>query len=145
MLRASRNIWLRRPYPNKMPVPLLHPAPPCSPLPSLAPDPNPDFSPLAIPPLPQVDPNPARLSRVFFSSLLPCLPLVDLPVPPTDSSSSSSTDEGNSLSFRFCGFLPALGTEEHFLLRGRRGLCVVMDSVPSLLCSDWPCFAIVSF
>lgn len=47
----------------------------------------------------------------------------------------------------FCGFLPVLRTEEHFLLPGRRGnwLCVVMDSVPSFLCSDRPCFAIVSF
>uniref|UniRef100_A0A3P8RL53 Schwannomin interacting protein 1 n=1 Tax=Amphiprion percula TaxID=161767 RepID=A0A3P8RL53_AMPPE len=33
MPRASRNIWLRRPYPNKMPVP----APLCFPLPSLVP------------------------------------------------------------------------------------------------------------
>lgn len=34
---------------------------------------------------------------------------------------------------RFCGFnLLVLRTGEHFLLPGRRGLCVVMDTVPPL-------------
>lgn len=77
----------------------------------------------------------------------PPSPHVYLPVRPTDSSGSSSTEEGHPSFVCFCGFLLALRMEEHFLLPGRRGnwLCVVMDSVPSFLCSDRPCFAMVSF
>ncbi|AWO98908.1 Hypothetical protein SMAX5B_013473 [Scophthalmus maximus] len=88
MLRASRNIWLREPYPNKMLVPAL----PCSPLPRLAPDPNQTFPLRPFNLCPESNPNHARLSPVFCPSPLPCLPLVPLPVQSTGSSGSSSTE-----------------------------------------------------
>lgn len=94
MLRASRNIWLRGPYPNKMSVL----APPCSPLPSLALAPNQTFPPLTISPLPR-----RSKSCPLVPSILPLAASlsrpVHLPVQTSDSSGNSSTDEGHPLSF----------------------------------------------
>lgn len=147
MLRASRNIWRREPYPNKMPVA----APPFLPF---------CLAELAL----QTRLSPSGHSTSALCRSKSC-PLVPSTFPPAASPSSPPLPSPTHLSYQLTPavaaaqtkatlfhlllwfFLPVLRMEEHFLLPGRRGnwLCVVMDTVPSFLCSDRPCFAIVSF
>lgn len=141
MLRASRNIWLSGPYPNKMPVP----TPPRSPLPKteLKPAPNQTFPPS----------RPFHLSPPCRSKSCPLVPSilllaafpfphVYLPVWPTDSSGSSSTENGHPLSFAsvVLSQRQVQRSTSYFLGEEETDCVLLWILSPSLLCSDRLCY-----
>lgn len=162
MPRASRNIWLRKPYPNKMPptTPTSTQAPPTLTLPTLTYNPLPyaKLSPLLpnkLSPSSHSTSAPRRSEPLpacpkYFaprcSRLLPNLP-ISLSVQLTDFSGSSSTEEGRPRSFASVVFSQRKGRCSTSCFLGEEATDCVSSWIlsPSFLCSDRPRFALVSF
>lgn len=160
MPRASRNIWLRKPYPNKMP-PTSTQAPPTLTLPTLTCNPLPyaKLSPL----LPnKLSPSSHSTSAPCRSEPLPARPKyfaprrfpvcsrnlpISLSVQLTDFSGSSSTEEGRPRSFASVVFSQRKGRCSTSCFLGEEATDCVSSWIlsPSFLCSDRPRFALVSF